>query len=339
MDEKEVSQMKKLSIITTLYNSAKYLPKCLDSLLDQDIPQSEYEIIVVNDGSPDNSEEIAQHYAEKNGNIRVISQSNKGLAGARNTGIRASEGKYLYFVDPDDYILENSLSIILRRMEDESLDILRFGYIEVDEEYRPTTSVKHFSEPDYSSKVMDGYSFMAERLGIACYVWTYLFRSALIKDNSIFFIEGQYFDDTPWLPRVMAKAKRVDSIDFKRHFYLIRSNSLVQARDRRSLQKKADGEVFLIKELSRQRDQVDDANGKKWYGMIISHCVLTLVNYMARFEKPMRTYYERELKQNGIFPLSVYRATRRNAVKLRMINLSLSVYINILQMLSLIKAQ
>ena len=111
-----------LSIIVPLYNSEKYLPKCLDSLLDQDIQESEYEIILVDDGSPDNSRFIAGEYARAHSNIVVISQANKGTSGARNTGLRHASGKYVYFVDPDDYILNNSLSRLLRHMEEKSLD-------------------------------------------------------------------------------------------------------------------------------------------------------------------------------------------------------------------------
>ena len=328
--------MRRLSIITTLYNSARYLPKCLDSLLNQDIPESDYEVIIVNDGSPDNSKESALRYASTHKNIKIISQENKGLAGARNTGIRAAEGKFLYFVDPDDYILENSLGRILQKMDDDSLDVLRFGYSEVDEMYRPTSSVKHFIEPDYSPGIMDGYTFMSERLGVACYVWTYLFRSSLIKDNEVFFIEGQYFDDTPWLPRVLSKAKRVDSIAYKRHFYLIRKDSLVQSRDDRSINNKIDGELFLIREMTRQRDLTDNENGKKWYEMMIAHCTLSLLSYFSRFNYAERKKYAKLLDHQRVFPLSLYRANRRNSFKIRLANLSPNLFLAFLKFSSLI---
>lgn len=313
--------MKRLSIITTLYNSAQYLPKCLDSLLCQDIPESDYEIIVVNDGSPDNSEEIAYEYTLKSRIIKIISQDNKGLAGARNTGIRAAEGKYLYFVDPDDYILDNSLKVVLDKMESEDLDVLRFGYTEVDENYQPTKSCKHPESPDYSSRLLDGYSFMAERLGTACYVWTFLFRTALLKGNSIYFYEGEYFDDTPWLPRVLTQAKRVDSIDIKRHFYLIRNDSLVQSGSNKSLVRKKEGQKFLIKELSRQRRSCQSVNADKWYQMMIAHCVLTLLSIVGCSFVDERKQCIAELKEEKVFPLSLYRASKTNKVKMTMINI------------------
>lgn len=269
--------MKRLSIIVPLYNSEKYLPKCLDSLLAQDIPHEDYEIILVNDGSPDHSKDLADKYADQYPNISVLSQENKGTSGARNTGLRHASGEYVYFVDPDDYVLENSLKVILQKMDDESLDVLRFGYVEVDENYRPTKSCKHPEQPDYSSKVMDGYTFMGERLGIACYVWTFLFRTSLIKDNHLYFPEGVYYDDTPWLPLVIRQAKRVDSTDWRRHFYLIRANSLVQSSDRKSLMKKVDGQKYLIQELIRQLATTDNQDAIHWYRKMIGHCMVTML--------------------------------------------------------------
>ena len=322
--------MKILSIIVPLYNSEKYLPKCLISLENQDIPKEDYEIILVNDGSPDGSKALAEEYATQYPNIVVLSQLNKGTSGARNTGLRNATGKYTYFVDPDDYILENSLKCIIDRMEEESLDILRFGYTEVDEQYNPTKSCKHPETPDYSSKVMDGYAFMAERLGIACYVWTYLFRTSLLKDNEIFFYEGDYFDDTPWLPRVMALAERVDSVDFKRHFYLIRSGSLVQSTTKSAVMRKVNGHQFLIKELYQQMSECPRFDAKKWYEMMITHCVVTFLSLVGVYLYDNRRFYLLTLGNSNVFPLSYRNASVRNFVKIGIVNFSPKLYCRIM---------
>ena len=318
--------MKKLSIITTLYNSAEYLPKCLDSLLTQDVSKADYEIILVNDGSPDNSEEVARKYSRENENIRIIVQENKGLAGARNTGLRAAEGKYVCFVDPDDYILENSLKVLLEKMEAEQLDVLRFGYTEVDESYRPTQSCKYPERPDYSPCVMDGSTFMAERLGTACFVWTFVYRTALLKENELFFYEGGYYDDTPWLPRVLLSAARVDSLDMKRHFYLIRSNSLVQSRSLKAVFQKMDGQLCLIRELTRQCNDCQSGRAKEWYEMMIAHCVLTLLSLVGVYDFQRRAPYIRELKSQRVFPLTSCRASGANKRKIALVNFSPDLY-------------
>lgn len=325
---------KRLSIIVPLYNSEKYLPKCLDSLLHQDIPQKDYEIILVDDGSPDGSKQLAEQYAAHFSNIIVLSQPNKGTSGARNTGIRQATGQYLYFVDPDDYVLENSLSLLLDKMDRDRLDILRFGYREVDEHYQPTKSCKHPEHPDYSPEIMDGCTFMAKRLGVACYVWTYIFKTSLIKDNDIFFLEGDYFDDTPWLPRVFQKAQRVDSTGLYRHFYLIRSNSLVQANNPRSIQKKIDGQVFLVKELSHQRDSTNNTQARKWYRMMLTHCAISLLSLVGIHRNDDREEYLNLLCLEGVLPLSFSRASFFNKCKVFIINISPGLFCRLVHMKS-----
>lgn len=320
--------MKLLSIIVPMYNSEKWLPKCVESLLHQDIPAEEYEIVLVDDGSPDGCRKLAEDYASRYGNILVLSRPNGGTSAARNTGIRAAQGKYLYFVDPDDYVLENSLKDILCKMEDESLDVLRFAYVEVDENGKEVQSVKHPEPIDYSPGIMDGCKFMAERLGGACYVWTYLFRAAIIKDNSIYCQEGVYYDDTTWLPQVLMQASRVDSVDKKRHFYLIRSDSLVQSVTPAAIRKKIDGQMYSIEELQRQRKTLANGDAEKWYGRMITLCVLSLLSYVGKYEFDQRQKYVQFLKAQGVFPLSYFRCTNRNRIKIMMANVSPYLFCN-----------
>ena len=291
-------------------------------MLCQDIPLDQYEIILVNDGSPDGSKSIADDYASRFSNIIVLSQDNKGTSGARNTGIHHVSGKYVYFVDPDDYILENSLRDVLDQMDAESLDVLRFGYTEVNEYYQPTKSCKHPETPDYSPEIIDGCTFMAQRLGVACYVWTYIFRTSIIVDNGLFFIEGDYFDDTPWLPKVMRKAKRVNSLDKKRHFYLIRSNSLVQSNNERTIQKKIQGQLFLLDELTRQKNDCDNVMARKWYDMMISHCALSLLSIVSLFKYDSCSESIGFIRSRRLLPLSLYRASANNRLKLSLISVS-----------------
>lgn len=116
--------MKQLSIIIPVYNTGKYLDDCLTSLLHQDIPHEQYEIICVNDGSTDNSLEILNGYASDNENIQVIDQQNAGHAAARNVGLQAAQGRYVWFVDSDDYIDAGCLGFLLRILNENQIDFL-----------------------------------------------------------------------------------------------------------------------------------------------------------------------------------------------------------------------
>ena len=105
--------MIKLSFIVPFYNVEKYIGACLDSLYAQDIPEEEYEVICVDDCSPDNSKSIVKEYQKQHANLVLIEHpSNKGLGAARNTGIRAARGQYLWFIDSDDMVCSNVLSEI-----------------------------------------------------------------------------------------------------------------------------------------------------------------------------------------------------------------------------------
>jgi len=107
----------------------KYIAECLDSVYNQDIPETEYEVICVNDCSPDNSRAIVLEYQKKHSNLRLIEhETNKMLGGARNTGLRAAQGEYIWFVDSDDFVGENIISCLLKYSNDNKLDILNFNY-------------------------------------------------------------------------------------------------------------------------------------------------------------------------------------------------------------------
>lgn len=320
--------MKRLSIIVPLYDSARFMPKCIESLLQQDIPADEYEILLINDGSPDNSEELAREYAAEYENVRVLSKENGGTSSARNMGISNARGKYLYFVDPDDFIQKNSLGEILHIMDSESLDVLRFGYTEVDLNGNQVKSCKHPERPDYSSGIMDGYSFMAERLGTACYVWSFLFRTDMIRQNNLFFNEDAYIDDTPWLPQVLALAKRVDSIGVKRHFYTIREGSLVRAGSENT-NKIISAQMWLIKELERQMASVENAKGKLWYDKMVAHTVLSMLSVVGSREYGMKQQVCSWLVENEILPLSLRGSVMRTGIRYILINISPNMFCDI----------
>ena len=118
----------KLSIIIPFYGVERYIGECLDSVYHQDMSEEEFEVICVNDCSPDNSERIVARYMEDHKNLKLIRHDiNKKLGAARNTGLRAAAGQYVWFVDSDDYIKENCLREILHECEREQLDVFHWS--------------------------------------------------------------------------------------------------------------------------------------------------------------------------------------------------------------------
>lgn len=196
--------MVKLSIIVPVYNVKKYLRKCVDSLLAQDLPASDYEIILVDDGSTDGSATVCDEYAMSHNTsdithntcvIRVLHQHNAGVGAARNAGIAIAEGEYMMFVDSDDFIESNVLGTLMEQVECEQLDVLRFDYRNVrltaESGKRKAESVKYeefepnkYPHPvDMRTDIVSGERYLEERMGYACYAVMYVIRRNLIIRN------------------------------------------------------------------------------------------------------------------------------------------------------------
>lgn len=314
----------KLSIIVPVYNVADYLPKCLESLLAQDLPQNEYEIIVVNDGSTDNSRDIAQQYADKYANITLINQSNKGLSGARNTGIANAKGEYVQFVDSDDYLEENVLSGLIQQVEEDNLDVVRFKYqnVRINEESKEYEIFKPYKSDsflfdDYSAEVTDGITFLNKRFGTACYAWAFILRREIL--NNCIFKPGIYFEDTEWTPRMILNSKRIASTNTVVYNYLSREGSITKAVNKDKQRKVVEDKIKLIDSLLEHSTGLED---KSWFERMIAATVLSSIGCIAADFYDERNKYLKELKQRNIYPLSYYKTTKEAKRKIQLINFS-----------------
>jgi len=194
-----------LSIIIPMYNVEQYIGKCLDSCFCQDIPLSDYEVICVNDGSPDKSGDIARRYACKYSNLKVINRPNGGLSAARNTGIDNAEGDYVMFLDSDDWIEENCLAKICRQLKVETPDILSICAANMID----GKPVRRFS---HAGKLpMAGIEVMKKRMS-PCAPFS-ITRRKLLNDKQLRFFEGIYHEDSEFTPRLYYYAAKVSFMD------------------------------------------------------------------------------------------------------------------------------
>lgn len=317
----------RLSIIVPVYNVADYLAKCLDSLLAQDIPQNEYEIIVINDGSTDNSAEIAKQYADKHSNIILINQENQGLSGARNTGIANAKGEYVQFVDSDDYLEENVLGGLLKQIEEHKLDVLRFKYqnvrINSDGNYEVFQPYKqsNFIFDDYSKEPVNGVDFLNNRFGTACYACAFILRKEVLDD--CIFKQGIYLEDTEWTPRMLMKVKRVASTDTIVYNYLMREGSITKAINKDKQRKVLEDKIKLVDSLLEHQQNIE---GKSWFERMIAATVLSIIGCIAADFYDERKLYLSQLKDRKVFPLSYINTTKQVKRKLQLINISPTLY-------------
>ncbi len=178
-----------LSVIVPVYNTQRHLESCVASILLQSV--NKMEVIIVNDGSTDNSSEICNKLAASDKRIKVVHQNNLGLSAARNTGIGISRGRYITFVDSDDVILENTYVKNLKLMlEDESIDVICFPYI------YPYNKNKHEKGAERILRFKDKRSFLLNHLNnnVNHAVWNKIFKKQIFEN--IRFPEGRFFEDT-----------------------------------------------------------------------------------------------------------------------------------------------
>lgn len=224
----------KLSIILPIYNVEKYLDECLDSLYNQDIPETEYEVICVNDCSPDTCRDIvlARRYYHSN-LILIDHEVNKKQGGARNTGLKAAKGKYVWFVDPDDYIEKNVLGKLLKICEINDLDILLFNYSKVTSDkrkllltsnYASNTAV--YSGIDYIYNVWGGSYFNHYAAGV---VWNRICKKKFLKKHNILFPENiKVAEDVICSLRTIIFSKKIMSLSDIYYNYRENADSAMQ---------------------------------------------------------------------------------------------------------------
>ena len=316
----------KLSIIVPVYNVAPYLRKCVDSLITQDI--SDYEIILVDDGSTDNSgaiaDEILNTHSQSpiaNCQIKVVHQLNGGLSAARNTGISLATGKYILFVDSDDYLQPNTLGTLLEQTERDNLDVLRFRYQNVKdsgEAFAPYKDMTNYN--DYSAVVIDGLTFLNERMGTQCYAWQFFVKTDIVRQE--LFTPGIYFEDTDWTPRMLLRAKRVASTDLVVYNYLWREGSItLSQKDLAKMRKQLQDKLALLGKLNTLGNCVTN---RRWFDGMISGLVINVVGIIAQSFYADRKEYIKQIKSFGVLPLKNINVAPRAVKKLKLINLSIN---------------
>lgn len=215
-----------LSIVVPVYNVQNYLKKCIDSLFDQDLDTSNYEVIAINDGSTDHSLVLLESLKKNYTSLKIITQDNKGLSGARNAGIEKAKGDYILFVDSDDYILKNTLAKITKIAKKNNLDILEFGAKIVTE----TNQTVYVSKNSSYDKVITGEKYMSHinYMSSAC---TKLYKRQFLYTHDLRFMERVYIEDIEFNTRAIFKSTRIQAIDTIIAHFLQREGSITRTKD------------------------------------------------------------------------------------------------------------
>ena len=215
------------SVIIPIYKVEKYLSQCIESVLRQTF--TDFELILIDDGSPDNCGEICKKYAGTDERIRYIKRQNGGLSAARNTGIGASKGDYLIFLDSDDYwINKNGLELINKAISQNNSEAIFWLYKKVEESYN-----------EYCDGVPDGFSveytdtqaglipYIRDNRLVAC-AWDLAISRSYFCGGALDFEEGVYSEDVEWIARIIKSKKKVAFINLVFNAYRLRDGSITK---------------------------------------------------------------------------------------------------------------
>jgi len=197
--------MTKLSIIIPVYNVEKYIRPCMESIFRQGLDEDDYEVIIVNDGTPDKSMEVIEDIIAAHTNITVINQKNLSLSVARNNGIAAAKGEYILMPDSDDLLIENSLKPLLDKALETKADLVVADFLEMGD--KEIDNLKEIPQKDFQVKEKTGYELFMEDLNPRqCYVWRTLYRRAFITGEKLTFVPGIRYQDVPFTHEAYLKA-------------------------------------------------------------------------------------------------------------------------------------
>lgn len=208
----------KISIIVPVYKVEQYLPKCIDSILAQ--TYHDWELLLIDDGSPDNSGHICEEYAQKDERIRVFHKENGGVSSARNLGLDNADGDYVMFVDSDDWLSNDCLQVCVYEVEKNKLDALQFGFISVNE-HNEKQIVKN------PSLILDGEQYIKYNNFNVC-VGGGLYKRDIIEENKLRFpIELKLAEDQIFILSFIKETVRIKYLNCAMYYYLQRSDSAV----------------------------------------------------------------------------------------------------------------
>lgn len=249
------------SIIVPVYNVEKYIKKCLDSIHSQSF--GNFEVIIVNDGSPDNSQVIIDDFTAKDGRFKSYAKKNGGLSDARNFGTTKASGEYILFIDSDDYINPDLLKRICAVKDD--CDIVRFFHQELSEDGQiiRTTSTTQ-------GEVSLAARFQFELVDTAC---LYAYRREFWIANKFQYAVGRFHEDFGLIPLVLAKAERMTAIDYIGYNYLRRNESITTDETKR--RKRIDDVIWFVANMESAGEILNNEQFK-YYANFMTHGLIAL---------------------------------------------------------------
>ena len=233
----EIAQPK-ITVIVPCYNVEKYVIQCLETLVNQTFKN--IEIICIDDGSTDCTNEILSRFCQHDKRIKIVTQQNSGVSVARNKGLMLAKGEYISFIDSDDWVDKNYFENLLSAIERNNCDIAAATIIR---------KRKYFQKNrvHYTKEIV--YKTLQEKINICkipqcCYIWNKLYKKELI--GGTIFKEGVLFEDVLWLPQIIKKARNIVTVPNTQYYYRVTKGSIVKTTSKRKQNDSYSAKKFII---------------------------------------------------------------------------------------------
>lgn len=218
-----------LSIIVPIYNVSAFLPKCLNTIAHQ--MRDDWELILVNDGSTDDSLQICNAFAEGRNNVRIVNKPNGGLSDARNAGTAVAQGEWIYYIDSDDWLADDAITKLLDFAVENNCDVVQGGL------YYAYSDHLLYDSRKPAKTVLDNHEAMRQLVindTVKNFAWGKLYKAELVRDLP--FLVGKYFEDSHWQHLVMQRVVRYGIVSEPLYYYRQRETGISGEFSIRNLQ-------------------------------------------------------------------------------------------------------
>ena len=321
-----------LSIIIPVYNVEKYIERCLNSIIINAIDFLDIELIVIIDGSNDKSDILCKDILKGIKNVKIIYQENKGLSGARNTGIRNAIGDYIWFVDSDDAISNIAITDFIKSVNKfPDQNILKIGF---DFNLNDTTKIEYLSNTlsNGDAKLIEINTYIKND-DFKPMSWSYIFKRKFILENNLFFHEGIYHEDEEFIVRILCFTDAILVINKIYYHYYENSGSIMT-----NFKSKSTFDKLIIIKVFEQL--IKDNQLNKDYKNFIRHRVyifyLTILHPKVFYNHTAseKALIVQELKDSTFYPFfAIKELNFKHQVYRKILNLNIFLYINLRKLL------
>lgn len=283
------------SFVIPSYNAARYLEDCLNSIYSLDLGKNQREVIVVNDGSTDETESLTEAYKARHQELIVITQQqNRGLSAARNVGLSKAAGDYVYFVDADDILLKGADLTRVMDYASQGIDIISVDIVQRDMDGIRRMYKRY--DYEYDRIYRPASTFMNNRNLMPCVV-AYWYRREFLTQGSLWFTEGIFHEDEDFTPRAFARARDFVAVRVSLYERILRHGSITTTTDEGKQQQKLRNMVSVIEKLDSM--QIPEMKCKLEY-LTVDVLILLI---RQRHPRQVRRDIIASLRKKGYFPL------------------------------------